>query len=450
MGFEVSISPKSVDNFVKFSLDLILILTQLTFRLFNRGNNMSLRFFIFAGLILGCSSAYAQKKQLGLNEKQISRAYNNYWSTPVENWSEIIRGQNISSYPITKGDTLSELSSVFFGNETYWTKMWATNPYIKNPHLIYESDLIHFISGSARRNAAPILGYEADPGAKTRKETIAFSVDEESIKLPPSMQFKPLLPRLPGSFPAWIPKAAPKDAGIMAIERDTSMLERARMVYSLESFIGDSNVDLRGVVKGFRNVDANSGSTYNRLYVDSMRDGIEVGQRYRVVERKGVVQTRFGMKYPGVYIYEHQGEVRVRRHIRGKLYEVEVINSDNLIGRGAFLVPGNVPKYDLDFQVENIKDVSATLLRGNQLFGHQLYGLGQVVFLSKGHNNGIEVGDVVRVNEERSTRRETVFSDIDVKNPVGVVKVVSSTPSFATGIVVSLVDFMLPGDTTHK
>lgn len=406
---------------------------------------------ILMSLMISASSAYAQKKgkQLGLKEKEISRAYNNYWSTPVENWSTIIRQQNINSYTITKGDTLSELSEVLFGNETYWTKMWATNSYIKNPHLIYENDQIHFISGAPRRNAAPIVGYEVDYSTSTRRELISYSVDEDAIKLPDPTRYPPVMKALPGSFPSWLPKAPPKDAGIMAIERDDSALRAATMHYSLGSFIADRSLDIRGEVKSLRKVTHLTASTFGSVYVTAKGSGIEVGQVYTFVERRGTIETTYGMKYPGVHIYENLAEGVVRRNIKGNLYEVEITSSNNLVTRGAMLIPGRISNYDLDFNIDNIKEVSASLIKGNSLFGQSIYNIGQVVYLSKGYNDGVETGDVVRINEERKLRND-LFSDVDVQNPVGIVKVVRSTSGFSTGVVVSLADTMIPGDKTHK
>lgn len=407
--------------------------------------------FLMGLVLMGSAESYAQKrhKQLGLKETEISRAYNNYWSTPVENWSTIIRQQNINSYVINKGDTLSELSEVLFGNESYWTKMWATNPYIKNPHLIYEADQIHFISGAARRNSAPIVGYEVDHASSSRKELIAYSVDEDSIKLPEPLRFPPVMPKLPGSFPSWIPRAAPKDAGIMAIERNDSALRDAEMDFTLSSFVADRSIEIHGEVKAFRNVMSNSSSTYGRVYVEAQGEGLQIGQVYTFAEKRGTIEASYGIKYPGSYLYENLGEGVVRRNIKGRIYEMEITVSNGLIGRGAVAILGRMARYNLDFDIENIKEVSATLLKGNTLFGHQVFNIGQVVYLSKGYNDGVESGDVVRINEERAVRNN-LYSDVDVKNPVGIVKVVKSTPSFSTGVVVSLADFMIPGDKTHR
>ncbi|PLX71785.1 MAG: hypothetical protein C0614_14275 [Desulfuromonas sp.] len=40
-------------------------------------------------------------------------------------------------YTIVKGDTLWDISERFIDDPFYWPKIWADNPYIENPHLIF-------------------------------------------------------------------------------------------------------------------------------------------------------------------------------------------------------------------------------------------------------------------------------------------------------------------------
>src|SRR5690606_23204844 len=113
---------------------------------------------------------------------------------------------------------------------------------------------------------------------------------------------------------------------------------------------------------------------------------------------------------------------------RNRLFEAFVSHATNLISEDAILIPGHIPKYDLDYDPEDIKPASAQLLRGNQVFGHDIYGIGQVVYLTSGRNQGISEGMVVQVNEDRYYRNPdaTVLS---VLNPVGVIKIVNTLPN---------------------
>ena len=60
-------------------------------------------------------------------------------------------------YIIERGDTLWDISSRFLESPWYWPQLWALNPYITNPHLIYPGEPI------ALAPAEPIMVAEAPP-----------------------------------------------------------------------------------------------------------------------------------------------------------------------------------------------------------------------------------------------------------------------------------------------
>lgn len=67
-------------------------------------------------------------------QETFDKAYKEFWSKPVDNWSQIAKSRQTETYVIRKRDTLSELSEVFFGTPNYWPKIWSLNQYIGNPH----------------------------------------------------------------------------------------------------------------------------------------------------------------------------------------------------------------------------------------------------------------------------------------------------------------------------
>jgi len=62
-------------------------------------------------------------------------------------------------YVIKKGDTLWGISRRFIKDPEYWPNLWANNPFVTNPHLIYPGQKIKFHDG--RIEIVPAKGDEA-------------------------------------------------------------------------------------------------------------------------------------------------------------------------------------------------------------------------------------------------------------------------------------------------
>lgn len=82
-------------------------------------------------------------------EKRLAEIYAGH-SEPVssERWSELIGAKAQESYSVQTGDTLWDLSHTLFGDGFYWSKLWAENPEIHNPHRIEKGQALRFIGGS--------------------------------------------------------------------------------------------------------------------------------------------------------------------------------------------------------------------------------------------------------------------------------------------------------------
>lgn len=53
----------------------------------------------------------------------------------------------VPTYVIKKGDTLWGISERFLSDPYYWPNLWADNPFITNPHLIYPGQTLALIDG---------------------------------------------------------------------------------------------------------------------------------------------------------------------------------------------------------------------------------------------------------------------------------------------------------------
>lgn len=79
------------------------------------------------------------------------------------------------TYIIKKGDTLWGISERFINDPYYWPNLWANNPEITNPHLIYPGREVRIYNG----RLVLVPTYDAPEAAVT--ETPAPQVESESL-----------------------------------------------------------------------------------------------------------------------------------------------------------------------------------------------------------------------------------------------------------------------------
>ena len=59
----------------------------------------------------------------------------------------LARGEAPEEYKIETGDTLFDICDQLLDEAAYWPKLWALNPYIKNPHFIFPGMILRFYPG---------------------------------------------------------------------------------------------------------------------------------------------------------------------------------------------------------------------------------------------------------------------------------------------------------------
>lgn len=119
------------------------------------GNNMFYRGFIQAVVLSLCNGAIAAQ------------------SLPIN-------PSHPSEYVVRKGDTLWDISAKFLQNPWQWPMLWENNQQIKNPHLIYPGDILHF----SVQDGQPRLSLS--PGTVKIEPEIRESNSQEAIPYIPS------------------------------------------------------------------------------------------------------------------------------------------------------------------------------------------------------------------------------------------------------------------------
>jgi LysM repeat protein len=93
---------------------------------------------------------------------------------PLSAWA---KGET-RTYVIKKGDTLWGISQQFITDPYYWPNLWANNPFITNPHLIYPGQTVAIRDG--RIEIVPV----SPEAAETADETPA----QEIVEAPAAME----------------------------------------------------------------------------------------------------------------------------------------------------------------------------------------------------------------------------------------------------------------------
>ena len=84
-----------------------------------------------------------------------------------------VRKESPRSYTVKSGDTLWAISGHFLDDPWYWPELWARNPQINNPHLIYPGDIISLIYV----NGQPVFQVSRNG------EVVSSSAAEEAVKV---------------------------------------------------------------------------------------------------------------------------------------------------------------------------------------------------------------------------------------------------------------------------
>jgi hypothetical protein len=384
------------------------------------------------------------------NQEPFDKAYKDYWSKPVEDWSKIVGAKKSEVYVVRKKDTLSELSEVFFGTPNYWPKIWSLNNYIGNPHLIYPGNQVGFELGTVQGNAPKVfVGGEQ----KVAASSSIFALDDPEIKIPPEPNEVPVLDPLPGSFPEWQNAKITNKDGVLTdnmVESQLAKLLNNVTKFNLTSFLHQGELRTYGEIKGFLNVDFDVAGSFDEVYIKP-HESLPIGTVFTIVMPRKNAKTPKGRTLHDVKIFEYVGEVQIidgNKNNSG-LVAGRVTRAIDIIDKGALLISGKVPQYDLTYNPEDILPVDAQILRGSEIFGHNILGIGQTVFLSQGEKQGVTPGAIVEIKQNRY-QRNPEQELLNIVNKIGVIKVVLSSPDVSTGIVVSSRDFMAPGDKTTE
>ncbi len=336
----------------------------------------------------------------GLSESNVSSAETeSVKEQPGEQQPGYLRGKT-EEYLIRPGDTLWDISRVFFNDSYRWPNLWQLNDYITNPHWIYPGSRLRFFEGSAIRPP------RADIVRPKRKK-------------PP----QPVAQATSGKKPSIL----------VTGEREN------RRTLREDGFVSGSRI--KGIGSVYRSAaESEQLSEGDIVYLKfrTLRD-VKPGNRYTIIR----------------HIKKISGVGRNIGHLHRTLGSVEITDVSQSVATGIIRDSYDTIFREKDVLVPYINPLRQVILTPNdrQLLARVVsavredetieFGIGDVVFVDRGENDGVRPGNAFDIVRRGDGLVETQRALLQVPEPVGRlpwkvigrVIVVSTKEAHSTGVI---------------
>ncbi len=265
------------------------------------------------------------------------------------------------TYTIKQGDTLWGISERFVKDPHYWPSLWANNPSITNPHLIYPGKNIRLYNGRIELIPEYSVAPEVKPETVVAEVPLPTPITEE-------------------------PAVAPEPVKTVNLFKASS---------NGDSFIKTDENELGSLIDS---VDARALLTKNDLVFLNMEnlDQVEVGDTYSLYGRGPLVSHPLTKKKLGTMMFE-LGFVQVTaingRTVVGKIGEVY-----REIERGAEVFEYVAPTNEIELKKAS-GVLSGYIISGRQ--GKMTQAQNDIVYIDLGLNNGLQVGNILYISRPR-------------------------------------------------
>lgn len=435
-------------------------------------------------------------------ESRLAQIYSEH-GEPVsdEKWSTLIGTRAAEMYSVQAGDTLWDLSRTLFADGFYWSRLWAENPEIQNPHQISKGQAIRFVGGT---EAAPpeIRVVQDQPDPLIEQSNAAFDREDEvqaiqdlpppeekpdiDIELPPTRAKKAESKQMVGEAPVFMedmegritqadleagvvieqnelihrPKIPPSD-----VERRPVLKDIPRSFAELRPRIPDKTVTIRrrssvaekiaaAVVPshiGFERRPEPMGSVVEAEageYVASLGQTIliEGNEPLTIGSKVFTVTERF--KVPDVgYAYEVGGVIRLTELVdeRKQIYRGQVVYAVGPVRVGSDVLLGEPPRVAISTKGRRVTS-KLVIAGGGEDADRSMFGDSAIVYLEASNEGEVQVGDVLSVQARIGERRKSKIPDVTA--PIGILKVFAVSGKMASAFVVLSTSEIRKGDFT--
>ncbi len=304
-----------------------------------------------------------------------------------------LRADHPDTYVVVKGDTLWDISGRFLKNPWYWPEIWQANPQIQNPHLIYPGDVISLVYIDGKPHLVVDTG-PADVGPKMREESA-----EEAIPPVPLSRIRQFLTRQRVLSDDDI-ESSPY---IAAFEENSVVSTDGRVAYA-RRFSAGAEVGQQFVV--VRPTVIYSEMPAGWLWSDHVRDD----------KREWATADQYQWTW-SEWWHDVRADVLARESIEIGVATVTVAGdpatllvtyADREIRKGDLLLPAEEAPLPLNFYPHAPAAVPENMRVIGVAANWDHAGPSDVVVLSRGAQDGIEVGEVYSVYQAGEIRTDRV------------------------------------------
>lgn len=296
-------------------------------------------------------------------------------------------------YVIKQGDTLWGLSDRFLKDPFYWPDLWARNPSVTNPHLIY-------------------------PGQKLK-------IYPDRIEIEPA--------------PAAVakgPQTAAPGTGAAA--------ERTFVVNGSEGFLAENEPNAAGHIIVTNN-DKELTGTDDVVYTDIGRaSGAKTGEKYSIFQKMEAV-THPVKNYTVGYRIASLGTLQLVA-LKENNSKAIITRSFREVGPGSYLMPYRNRKREIPLRAAR-KDFQGYIVSSRD--GVITLGVGDIAYLDLGRKQGLEVGNFLYVVRDIKPAEMNYFKKKGANLPrdvIGAVVIVDTGENTSTCLIVKSVEAIYRGD----
>ncbi len=376
-------------------------------------------------------------------ESRFNSIYKKYNRQPTapDVWEKVLGERQAETYNVQKGDTLWDISKTLFGDSYFWPKVWALNKEgILNPHEINPLMSIQFFPGSAESVPTVNLA-EASTVEKDAAQVVVDSNTgaKEFVSIPKARYRTPVLKKLPESMPRYQPDVTVDAKTRLEIGNPRTQFPPAPEYLSY--YLSDKLIEGDGFISS-TGLGSKTAAEFQNVYV---RIKGTPAKSYSIQKNLTLIKDprQEGRK---AQMVEYQGELEVHEKVseHGDVYRAMITKSISPVDVGSILTPGKLPMIDIS-PAPITSGVGGMIIGGQFDKGRALFGSSSLVFLDAGSQNGLQLGQNLKIYADEKLRNKKTEAEINDR-AIGTVKIVRLSSGFATAYVISSLEDILPGD----